>query len=99
MLQPTDQPLLRGAALLVALAGTLFWLYTFYAIAQMPLGDGSGFQWVTVLPLSMVFLLFTFPALTLARDGHRLGLALVLGLNGLAAFAVLWFELLSEFYP
>jgi hypothetical protein len=98
MLQVSGRTLLHGAALAVAVAGTLFWLYTFYAIAQMPMGDGSGFQWVAVMPLGTVFLLFTFPALTLVRDGRRLWLALILGLNGLGAFALMWYELLSAFY-
>ncbi|WP_245288098.1 hypothetical protein [Bradyrhizobium sp. Ec3.3] len=31
----------RKIAALIAAAGTLFWLYTFYAIAHVPIGDGT----------------------------------------------------------
>jgi hypothetical protein len=78
---------LRVAALAVSIAGTLFWLYTFYGIAQVPAGDGSGFQWIAVVPLGPVFFVFTFPALVCAWNGA-----------GLIAFALLWNELLGEFY-
>jgi hypothetical protein len=90
--------LLRAAALAVAGAGTLFWLYTFYGIAQVPVGDGSGFQWVAVMPLGLIFVVFTLPALVMSWKGHFLWVALVVGGAGLVAFALLWNELLSEFY-
>jgi hypothetical protein len=89
---------LRAAALAVSVAGVLFWLYTFYGIAQVPAGDGSGFQWIAVMPLGLVFFVFTFPALVCAWNGQFLWAALVLGCAGLIAFALLWNELLGEFY-
>jgi len=89
---------LRAAALAVSIAGTLFWLYTFYGIAQVPAGDGSGFQWIAVVPLGLVFFVFTFPALVCAWNGQFLWAALVIGCAGLIAFALLWNELLGEFY-
>jgi len=89
---------LRAAALAVSVAGVLFWLYTFYGIAQVPAGDGSGFQWIAVMPLGLVFFVFTFPALVCAWNGQFLWTALVLGCAGLIAFALLWNELLGEFY-
>jgi hypothetical protein len=89
---------LRAAALAVSIGGTLFWLYTFYGIAQVPAGDGSGFQWIAVIPLGLVFFVFTFPALVCALSGRFLWAALVIGCAGLIAFALLWKELLGEFY-
>ena len=89
---------LRGCALAAAGAGLLFWLYTFYAIAQVPAGDGTGFQWLAVMPLGMIFLLLTLPSLVLSWKGRSLWLALVLATAGLIAFALLWRLLLSEFY-
>jgi len=89
---------LRAVALSVAFAGTLFWLYTFYGIAQVPVGDGSGFQWVAVMPLGLIFVVFTQPALVCGWKGHFLWVALVLGCAGFIAFGLLWKELLSEFY-
>jgi hypothetical protein len=59
--QTAKNGFLRAAALAVSIAGTLFWLYTFYGIAQVPAGDGSGFQWIAVVPLGLVFFVFTFP--------------------------------------
>lgn len=93
-----DTTNLRKIALAIAGAGTLFWLYTFYAIAQVPAGDGTGFQWIAVIPLGFVFIVCTLPALILALAGRLLRAAIVLGAIGLAAFAWLWSELLGEFY-
>ena len=89
---------LRAVSLVVAVAGTLFWLYTFYGIAQVPVGDGTGFQWIAVMPLGAIFFALTFPALLLALKGRLLWPALVLGCAGLVAFAIVWNQLLSEFY-
>ena len=89
---------LRAVALTVTSAGTLFWLYTFYGIAQVPIGDGSGFQWIAVIPLGLIFLVFTLPALILALIDRLLWFSLILGCVGLIAFAYLWKELLGEFY-
>ena len=96
--QAAKNGLLRTAALAVSIAGTLFWLYTFYGIAQVPAGDGSGFQWIAVVPLGLVFFVFTFPALVCAWNDQFLWAALVIGCAGLIAFALLWNELLGEFY-
>ena len=96
--QPAKTGLLHTAAPAVSIAGTLFWLYTFYGIAQVPAGDGSGFQWIAVVPLGLVFFVFTFPALVCAWNDQFLWAALVIGCAGLIAFALLWNELLGEFY-
>jgi hypothetical protein len=90
--------LLRIVSIAIAGAGTLFWLYTFYAISQVPEGDGTGFQWIAVMPLGAIFFALTFPALLLSLRGRRPWLAFVLGCAGLAAFAIVWGQLLSEFY-
>jgi hypothetical protein len=89
---------LRTSALLIAGAGILFWLYTFYGIAQVPSGDGSGMQWIAVMPLGLIFLVLTLPALIFALSGYLLRFAIALGTAGLIAFALLWNELLKEFY-
>ena len=91
-------PSLRAWALAAAWTGTLFWLYTFYGIAQVPAGDHSGMQWIAVMPLGVIFLVLTLPALTFALIGRLLRVALVLGCLGLVAFAYVWNELLKEFY-
>ncbi|MDN4986398.1 hypothetical protein KUL72_29165 [Bradyrhizobium arachidis] len=87
----------RKIAVLVATAGTLFWLYTFYAIAHVPQGDGTGFQWLAVFPLGMVFGLFFLPAWLLVAINWLPRFTTLVGLAGLIAFAIIWAELLSEF--
>ncbi|MBR1157647.1 hypothetical protein JQ569_00555 [Bradyrhizobium elkanii] len=87
----------RRIAALIAAAGTLFWLYTFYAIAHMPPGDGTGFQWLAVFPLGMVFGLFFLPAWLLVAIGRLPRFTAALAVCGLIAFAVLWAQLLQEF--
>lgn len=87
----------RKIAALVAAAGTLFWLYTFYAIAHVPPGDGTGFQWLAVFPLGMIFALFFLPAWLLVAINRLPRLTIVVGLCGLIAFAIIWAQLLNEF--
>jgi hypothetical protein len=87
----------RAIALVLSGGGTLFWLWTFHAIGQAPEGDGTGFQWLAVFPLGMVFLVLTLPALLLAISGRWLPSSIALGGLGLIAFAVLWAQLLREF--
>jgi hypothetical protein len=87
----------RRIALTLALAGTAFWLYTFYGIAQVPAGDGTGFQWIAVMPLGMIFFGLTVPALILALRGRALNGAIALGALALILFALLWAQLLREF--
>jgi hypothetical protein len=87
----------RKIAALVAAAGTLFWLYTFYAIAHLPLGDGTGFRWLAVIPLGMIFGLFFLPAWLLVAIGRLPRFTAALGGCGLIAFAVVWMQLLQEF--
>jgi hypothetical protein len=90
-------PNFRKIAALVAAAGTLFWLYTFYAIAHVPQGDGSGFQWLAVFPLGMIFGLFFLPAWLLIAINRLPRLTTAVGLCGLIAFAIIWAQLLNEF--
>ena len=81
----------------IAAVGTLFWLYTFYAIDQVPLGDESGFQWLAVLPLGGIFAIFFLPAWLLVAVGRLPRATMAWGIAGLVAFAVVWMQLLAEF--
>lgn len=87
----------RKFAAIVAAAGTLFWLYTFYAIDHVPMGDGTGFQWLAVIPLGFVFAVFFVPAWLLVAIGWVPRFTAALGVCGLIAFAVVWVQLLAEF--
>jgi hypothetical protein len=90
-------PLFRNIALGSGIAGTLFWIYTFYWISQVPPGDGTGFQWIAEVPLTAVFIFLTFPAIALAAFSKTAWLGAILGILNLAAFATLWFQLSAEF--
>jgi hypothetical protein len=87
----------RGLAAAVAAVGTLFWLYTFYAIGQVPMGDGTCFQWLAVIPLGAIFAGFFLPAWLLVVIGRLPRFTFALGVGGLIAFAVVWIQLLAEF--
>ncbi|MBX9711322.1 MAG: hypothetical protein K2X60_09840 [Xanthobacteraceae bacterium] len=89
--------LLQFAAFSAGGLGTMFWIYTFYAIAHVPLGDGTGFQWLGEVPLTGIFILLTFPTIALAFSGRMAPLAALLGVANLVALAVVWLQLLSEF--
>jgi hypothetical protein len=84
-------------AAVIAAVGTLFWLYTFYAIDRVPQDDGSGLQWLAVFPLGGIFAIFFLPAWLLVTIGRVLRLTIALGIAGLIAFAVVWMQLLAEF--
>jgi hypothetical protein len=94
---PPGRPDIRRFAALLAAAGTLFWLYTFYAIADVPPGDGTGFQWLAVFPLAGIFGLFFIPAWILVAIGRLSRTAAILGVAGLIAFGFVWLQLLAEF--
>ena len=95
---PATNLTLRIIALGSSVGGTLFWLYSFYGIAHYSkVGDGTGMQWVAVMPLGFIFFALTLPALILALTGRRFLAPAVLGTLGLLAFALLWAQLLREF--
>ena len=70
--------ILRIVTLACCAVGTLFWLYTFYHISQLPPGDGTGFQWIAEVPLTGIFLLLTLPALALSRSDRTIAFATLL---------------------
>jgi hypothetical protein len=94
---PFDPHPVRKFALAIAGAGAAFWLYTFYAISRVPLGDGTGFQWLAVFPLGFIFVGFFLPAWLFIAIGRLPRVAAILGLTGLIAFGIVWLQLLAEF--
>jgi glucan phosphoethanolaminetransferase (alkaline phosphatase superfamily) len=88
---------LRAVVLLGAAAETLFWFWTFSYIGARANPMGDGMEWLAEVPMSMIFMLFTLPALLLARRGRYIPMAAVLVLVSAAANALLWSEILSEF--
>ncbi len=89
----------RLVALVAVAIGTVFWLYTFYHIASLPAGDGTGFQWMGAVPLAGIFAICIVPSFFIALSGRTPVVAAALSVGGLVLFALLWMQLLSEFAP
>lgn len=88
---------LRWTGAATGAAGLAFWIYTFHAIAQLPPGDHTGFQWLAEFPLTMIFLFLSGPALALALSRRLAAISAGFGIAGLIAYAMLWRQLLTEF--
>jgi hypothetical protein len=87
----------RKIAALIALSGTVFWIYTFHAIANVPPGDHAVFRMLATFVLGAIFLLFFAPAWLLVAIGRLPRFTTGLGIAGLIAFAVVWMQVLQEF--
>jgi hypothetical protein len=83
-------PPLRTAALAFAGAGTLFWVYTFYGIATAPVVDPVGYHVLAAIPVGLIVLVSTLPALILALRGRALRVSLILCVLGFIALQWLW---------
>ena len=87
----------RKIAAVIAAAGTLFWIYTLFAIGNVPRGDTMGFELVAGFLLCAIFGIFFLPAWLLVGSGRLPRFTTAWGLCGLIAFALLWIQLLQEF--
>jgi|SRR3569833_2224428 len=99
---PTGPLIFRVIAFVSGMLGAAFWIYTFWYISKLPPGDdGTGFQWLAEVPLTLIVVFSSLPAIALAcTPGRRRYLAAAaFGVAGLAAFAYIWAQLLSEFNP
>ena len=99
---PTGPLIFRVFACVSGMLGAAFWIYTFWYISKLPPGDdGTGFQWLAEVPLTLIVVFSSLPAIALAcTPGRRRYLAAAaFGVAGLAAFAYIWAQLLSEFNP
>src|SRR5436305_13965248 len=87
----------RLAAMALAAAEILFWLYAFFYISRHanPLGD--GLEWAAMAPLTAVALCLAFPALVLSP--FRRAAWIAAGLAGAAAVAdlVAWIQISGRF--
>src|SRR5436305_14801004 len=87
----------RLAAMGMAAAEIVFWLYAFSYISRHanPLGD--GLEWAAMAPLTIVTLCLAFPALVLSQFARAAWIAAGLALAAALADAVIWMQLLGEF--
>ena len=69
--QRSQSVLLYIGALAVALVGTASCGYVIYRTAQVPVGDGSGMQWVVLTPLTLLFVGLVVPAFLFGMRGLR----------------------------
>jgi hypothetical protein len=87
----------RIAAILIAAADLVFWLYAFSYISRHanPLGD--GLEWAAMMPLTAIALGLAFPALILSPFRRAAWIAAALGIAAAAANVVVWMQILGEF--
>jgi hypothetical protein len=87
----------RIVVLAAAIAQALFLLYTWWYVPAHANPKGDGMELVALVPLTIIFLVFVLPALTMGIGGRGLRVAVVLLLIGGIANFLLWTEILSEF--
>lgn len=87
---------LRILILTAACALAAFWIYTFYAIGEVATAK-SGMEWAAAMPMTLIFMLLTLPALIIGIFGRPL----VFGALVAAASAFMnlwvWREILAQF--
>ncbi len=88
---------LQIVGLVSGFAGAAFWVYTFYAISKVPPGDHTGFQWLGEVPLTLIFLFMSVPAIACGFRQKIAGISAGAGLASLIAYYVIWSQLLTEF--
>jgi hypothetical protein len=87
----------RLAAMAVAAAEIVFWLYAFFYISRHanPLGD--GLEWAAMVPLTLIALGLAFPALVLSPYRRAAWVAAGLAIAAAAADIIVWTQILGEF--
>jgi hypothetical protein len=97
----TDDRKIFVAVLAVAVAETLFWIYTFYYIDARTNPRGDGMEWLAEVPMSMIFLFGVVPALAIGSAGHWFPIAskiaALFALGALIADVVIWMQIMGEF--
>jgi lysylphosphatidylglycerol synthetase-like protein (DUF2156 family) len=87
----------RLAAMGMAAAEIVFWLYAFSYISRHanPLGD--GLEWAAMGPLTIVALCVAFPALVLSPFRRAAWISAGLAVTAALADIVIWTPILGEF--
>ena len=86
----------RLAAIAMAAAEIVFWLYTFFYISRHanPLGD--GLEWAAMAPLTGIALFLAFPALVLSPFRRAAWVAAGFALVAAIADVIIWTQILGE---
>ena len=87
----------RLAAMGMAAAEIVFWLYAFSYISRHanPLGD--GLEWAAMVPLTFIALCLAFPALVLSPFRRAAWISAGLAVTAALADIVIWTQILGEF--
>jgi hypothetical protein len=87
----------RRAAMALAAAEIVFWLYAFFYISRHanPLGD--GLEWAAMVPLTIIALCLAFPALVLSPFRRAAWIATGFALAAAIADIIIWTQVLGEF--
>src|SRR3954451_18522198 len=87
----------RRAAMALAAAEILFWLYAFFYISRHanPLGD--GLEWAAMVPLTIIALCLAFPALVLSPFRRAAWTSIGLAIAAAVADLAMWIKVLGEF--
>jgi len=88
---------LRSFVLSAGSALTLFWIYTFYAIAAQANPKGDGMEWMAAFPMTLIFMLLTLPALIIGLFGRALIFGALVATASAFVNLWIWQEILAEF--
>jgi hypothetical protein len=87
----------RLAAMALAAAEIVFWLYAFFYISRHANPFGDGLEWAAMAPLTIVALCLAFPALVLSPFQRAAWIAAGLAVAAALADIVIWTQVLAEF--
>jgi hypothetical protein len=87
----------RLAAMALAVAEIVFWLYAFFYISRHanPLGD--GLEWAAMVPITGIALFLAFPALVLSPFRRAAWIAAGLAFAAAIGDIIVWTQVLSGF--
>jgi hypothetical protein len=87
----------RLAAMAVAAAEIVFWLYAFFYISRHANPLGHGLEWAAMVPLTGIALFLAFPALVLSPFARAAWIAAGLAVAAAVADIIIWVQILGEF--
>ena len=87
----------RLAAMALAAAEIVFWLYAFFYISRHTNSLGDGLEWAAMVPLTIIALCLAFPALVLSPFRRAAWIAAGLTITAAVADVVIWTQVLAEF--
>ena len=87
----------RLAAMALAAAEIVFWLYAFFYISRHANLLGDGLEWAAMVPITGITLFLAFPALVLSPFRRAAWIAAGLAVAAAVADVIIWVQILGEF--